>query len=146
MKGNFNRDPGHYSAKVGLTVSLWVEGGTKTCTRTHTHTHLHTYYVYWRTQPYVTYQRMVWNKSLLTHSVSLIHTYMLEMWYTVTHKIYSSTDLRYYYFTWVFLSMPIHTSTPLHLRGKYCTFYSICYIINIMIILHLFDSLSYFTN
>lgn len=49
MKGNFNGDLGHYSAKVGLTVSLRVEGGTKThahaylCVfmhiRTYTHTH-----------------------------------------------------------------------------------------------------------
>lgn len=30
MKGNFNGDLGHYSAKVGLTVSLWVEDGAKT--------------------------------------------------------------------------------------------------------------------
>lgn len=42
MKGNFNQDLGHYSAKVGLTVSTGLETvktHTSKCTHSHTYTH-----------------------------------------------------------------------------------------------------------
>lgn len=34
-----------------------------------------------------------------------------------------STNVGYLYLTWLFLSMQLSISNPLHLRGKYCTFY-----------------------
>ena len=41
---------------------------------------------------------------------------------TFTQAQYLSTIMRYFYFTGVFPIFITFTSTPLHLRGKYCTF------------------------
>ena len=44
------------------------------------------------------------------------------MWCKVTKYTFTlSTTLRYFYFTGVFPIFGTFTSTPLHLRGKYCT-------------------------
>lgn len=48
----------------------------------------------------------------------------------VAERNYRSTLLRYLYFAWVFL---LYTSTPLHFKGTYCTFFLNC------IVMYLFN-------